>query len=159
MIVAFTGHRLGPKLLGFQENYLHVALKKAMTSELLKLNPDLVIVGGAIGVDTWAAEIALENKIPYLLAVPFIGQERIWPQKSQDHYKYLKSTAAEVVIVCEGGYSSWKMQKRNEYMVNRCDKLIAVWDGTSGGTGNCVKYAGSINKEIIQINPDLFKIV
>ena len=48
-----------------------------------------------------------------------------------------------------------KMQTRNEWMVNHCDKLIAVWNGSDGGTGNCVNYAKSINKEIIYINPDL----
>jgi uncharacterized phage-like protein YoqJ len=52
-------------------------------------------------------------------------------------------------------YSAAKMQIRNEYMVNACDKLIAVWDHTPGGTENCVKYAQSINKDIIYIDPRL----
>jgi hypothetical protein len=32
-----------------------------------------------------------------------------------------------------------------------------VWDGTSGGTGNYVKYARKVGKEIIHINPNDFK--
>ncbi len=46
------------------------------------------------------------------------------------------------------------MDKRNKWMVDNCDLLIAVWNGTSGGTANCVNYAKSINKQIIIINPN-----
>jgi uncharacterized phage-like protein YoqJ len=45
------------------------------------------------------------------------------------------------------------MQLRNEFMVNNSDIVIAVWDGTNGGTANCVKYAQVENKEIIIIDP------
>ena len=45
------------------------------------------------------------------------------------------------------------MQKRNEYMVDLTDKVIAVWDGSKGGTGNCVRYAEKCGKEIIRILP------
>lgn len=31
------------------------------------------------------------------------------------------------------------MQKRNEYMVDLADKVVAVWDGSKGGTDNCEK--------------------
>lgn len=63
------------------------------------------------------------------------------------------SRACEKLIACEGGYASWKMQKRNEWMVDRCDILVSVWDGTEGGTYNCVNYAIGKNKQIIRINP------
>lgn len=52
-------------------------------------------------------------------------------------------------------YYPAKMQKRNEYMVDNSDIVIAVWDGTKGGTYNCVKYAQKLEKKIIQINPKL----
>ena len=45
------------------------------------------------------------------------------------------------------------MQKRNEYMVDLADRVIAVWDGSKGGTANCVKYAEKVGKEIIRIEP------
>lgn len=43
------------------------------------------------------------------------------------------------------------MQKRNEYMVDLADIVIAVWDGSASGTGNCVRYAERCGKQIIQI--------
>lgn len=50
------------------------------------------------------------------------------------------------------------MQNRNKKMVDACDKLIAIFDGTNGGTANCVNYAKYINKEIIIINPKNFLV-
>ena len=56
-------------------------------------------------------------------------------------------------LVSEEFYKPWLMQKRNEYMVDLADKVIAVWDGSKSGTGNCVKYAEKCGKEIIRIKP------
>ena len=37
--------------------------------------------------------------------------------------------------------------------VDNCDKIIGIWDGSKGGTGNCIKYAESVGKDIYYINP------
>jgi uncharacterized phage-like protein YoqJ len=52
-------------------------------------------------------------------------------------------------------YNPLKMQKRNEYMCNNADYLIAIWDGSSGGTKNCVDYYRQNKnlKNLILINP------
>lgn len=42
------------------------------------------------------------------------------------------------------------------WMVDNCDLLIAVHDGSPGGTANCVNYANQKNKKIININPKHF---
>ena len=34
------------------------------------------------------------------------------------------------------------MQARNEWMVDQATRLAALWDGSSGGTGNCFQSAG-----------------
>lgn len=51
--------------------------------------------------------------------------------------------ADEVVDVCPDPYAVWKMQRRNERMVDHTDLLIAVWDGGPGGTANTIRYARS----------------
>lgn len=47
------------------------------------------------------------------------------------------------------------MQSRNEWMVNRSNIVIALWDGSEkGGTYNCLKYAKSkivLDKSDLQI--------
>lgn len=59
----------------------------------------------------------------------------------------------DFIIVCKGGYAAWKMQVRNEYIVNNSDSMIAVHDGSKGGTYNCIKYAESLGREIFRIDP------
>lgn len=155
MIVAFSGHRPN-KLGGFSlPNPTYVYVCQQIEKTLLDLKPDKVISGMALGVDQWAAHIAYKLGIPFLAAVPFEGQEKAWPQASQSIYNLLLSKAVGRVVVCEGGYSADKMQRRNEWMCDNCDLLIAVWDGSAGGTGNCVKYAESIQRKIFHINPRL----
>ena len=153
MIVAFTGHR-PDKLGGYKiPNPTYQKVYREIDKALKELQPEKVISGMALGVDRWAAAIAHKLKIPFLAAIPFEGQEKAWPEESQRIFRLLRKLAAEEVIVSEGGYSPAKMQIRNEWMVDHCDTLIAVWDGSKGGTGNCAEYAKSIGKTIYYINP------
>jgi uncharacterized phage-like protein YoqJ len=155
MIISFTGHRPN-KLGGFSlPNPTYIYVCQQIEKTLKELQPEKVISGMALGVDQWAANIAHKLNIPFIAAQPFLGQEKAWPESSQKTFHKLLKLASEVVIVCEGGYQPVKMQVRNEWMVNRCDTLIAIWDKTPGGTGNCVNYAKSINREIIYIDPRL----
>ena len=155
MIIAFTGHR-SDKIGGYilpNPTYIHICQQLEKT--LKELAPDKAISGMALGVDQYAANVCIKLKIPFIAAIPFLGQEKAWPEKSQKAYHALLSKADEKIIVCDGGYMAYKMQIRNEWMVDHCDKLIAVWDQSPGGTANCIKYAQSINKEIVFINPKL----
>jgi uncharacterized phage-like protein YoqJ len=153
MIVSFTAHRPN-KLGGYKlPNPIYIHVCQQIEKTLKRLNPEKIISGMALGGDMWAANIAIKLNIPFIAAIPFVGQEKAWPASSQKTYHKLLSKAAEKVIVCEGGYAAYKMQIRNEWMVNNSDILIGIWDGTNGGTGNCISYAKSINKEIIYINP------
>lgn len=153
MIVAFTGHR-PDKLGGYKlPNDTYIKVCRDIDWLLKELNPEKVISGMALGVDQWAANIAYKLGIPFVAAIPFEGQELAWPEASQKTYRILRRLASEEVIVSPGGYSADKMQVRNIWMVDNCDSLIAVWDGSKGGTGNCVEYAKSVNRKIYQIDP------
>jgi uncharacterized phage-like protein YoqJ len=153
MIIAFTGHR-PQKLGGFKlPNPIYINVCRQIEQTLKDLKPEKVISGMALGVDQWAAIISYRLGIPFIAAVPFIGQESVWANESKKIYNKLLSKAVEKVIVSDGEYSAQKLQIRNEWMVDHCDKLIGIWDGTPGGTGNCIKYAKLKNKEIIFINP------
>ena len=76
-----------------------------------------IISGGAIGVDTCAAEYALKNNIRLTEILP----------------KYeLYGRAAPII--------------RNQDIVDRADEVIAFWDGESRGTLSVIKYAQKIKK-------------
>jgi uncharacterized phage-like protein YoqJ len=63
--------------------------------------------------------------------------------------------AAEVVNVTDYDIfpGAWVYQKRNEWMVDHADEVVAVWDGTSSGTANCVAYAKKVGKPVWRIHP------
>lgn len=159
MNIAFTGHRPN-KLGGYDDKTnLRSRIMKRVDEVFTpyKFQNIIIISGMALGVDTWAAEFAIAHNIPFHAYIPFVGQERMWPPAAQAHYHDLRRKAALCVHVCSEGYAAWKMQKRNEAMVDSCSVLIAVWDGTSGGTGNCVQYAKSKGCKIIHINPQMMR--
>lgn len=156
-IIAFSGHR-PDKLGGYRlpnPTYIHICQEIEKT--LTELRPYMVITGMALGVDQWAANVARKMKIPYIAAIPFEGQECKWPKRSQRTYRALRKLAMGETIVCPGDYSAEKMQLRNQWMVDNADALIAIWDGSRGGTKNCIEYAKSQNKQIYYIDPRLDK--
>ena len=146
MIVCATGHR--PDKLGGYGLHVESKLKRLAFTWLKEHRPNKAISGMALGWDQAFAQAALELEIPLIAAVPFLGQERAWPQSSQEKWKTILDRAEEVVTVSTGGYAVWKMQKRNEWMVDQSDRVLALWDGSSGGTGNCITYADKMSRPI-----------
>lgn len=157
MKLAFSGHR-PEKIGGYDlDNPCSKWIKKEIIKQIDINKPSTLISGMALGVDTIVALLAIELDLELIAAIPFNGQEKIWPQKSKDLYnQILQYKKINKVIVCDGGYEPYKMQVRNKWMVDNCDKLIAVYDGTKGGTANCFNYAIKINKPTFVINPNDF---
>lgn len=160
LTVCFTGHR--PQSLGgfSDQSMMALKIKEKLKEEILKLinlGFNRFISGGALGVDQWAAEIVIELKIVYdiklIIAKPFPSQDSIWPLSSREHFKNICNQADEVINVSPDPYKNWKMQKRNQYMIDNSKIMIAVWNGLSGGTANAVNYGKKKNIQIILINP------
>lgn len=167
MIISITGRRPNglPKEYGYNLNneawtklkeYIEVTIE-----ECYKYAPKeelTLITGMAIGVDTafWEVAAKLRKNNPNIrieAALPFVGQEKKWTEKSQKQYKKMLSESDKVTIVSEGGFATYKMMTRNRYMVNKSDIIIAVICKETGGTAQCVKYAKEHNKVVIEINP------
>jgi uncharacterized phage-like protein YoqJ len=155
VILAGTGHR--PNKLN-NEYDLTGPLTRAIARQVYllidHLHPIKINSGMALGFDMILAICAIRKNVPVDAYIPFQGQELKWPRQSQELYRrILEKKLVTPIIVCDGEYVAWKMQKRNEAMVNAATDIVACWDGTEGGTGNCVKYAMSTHKPIHRINP------
>jgi uncharacterized phage-like protein YoqJ len=151
-VIAFTGHR-SDKLGGYDvPNPTYVQVCRETEALLVELKPTKCISGMAIGFDSWSANVCIKLGIPWLASIPFLGQEKRWPKKSQDQYHWLLSKATEQVIVCDS-FSLAAFQRRNEHMVDNCDEVISCWNGTKGGTANCIAYAEKMGKPIHRIVP------
>lgn len=162
-IIAFTGHR-PHKLWGYdihQRKYrdLFRSLYSAVMTEW-QMKGDLLLVSGmALGVDQVAAMLGIWMRdqrhlsVRVEAAIPCLNQECKWPQSSREQYQSILTGCDIRTVIHNGTYNYRCMQQRNEYMVDKADVLIAVWDGSSGGTGNCVRYAKQKGVKIVKINP------
>ena len=159
---AFTGHRPRRLPFGFNENDIRCKLlKDNIRSNIMSLieNKEVVnfISGMALGIDMYAAEIVLELKeyYPFITleaAIPCENQSAKWISSSVKRYNdILKKT--DKITILQKEYTPTCMQKRNKYMVDNCDYLIAVYNGKPGGTRNTLNYAERVGKEVILINP------
>lgn len=164
--VCFTGHR-PDKLYGYDifsplNSAIEIELDKIIKQSILE-GYDTFISGGALGVDQMAAHNVVawrDDEFPnikLIIARPFPSQACKWPKTFQNYFDSLCKSANEVIDVSPDPYAAWKMQKRNIWMVDNSDLVIAVWDGSEGGTGTCIRYAESKNKKIIRINPLMLK--
>jgi len=152
MIISFSGHR-PVKLGGYNTpNSTYNWVKEQLRNILQELKPEKCISGMALGTDTWAAEICIDMNIPFIAALPFKGHGNRWPKASQDIHAEILTKAAEVVTVCdEMSYKAFLV--RDEWMVDHGDELVAVYDGSGGGTGHTVGYAKKVGKTIHIIDP------
>jgi uncharacterized phage-like protein YoqJ len=145
-IFAFTGHRPN-KLGGYRDEVLQ-GLVKFAKEKLQEAKPGHCITGMALGWDTAVAIACVDLGIPWTAAVPFPGQQSIWPLDDQVRWTELIRKATVVEFVSEE-YSVSNLQKRNEWMVDHGDYVIALHDGSTGGTYNCIKYAKKVKKPVI----------
>jgi uncharacterized phage-like protein YoqJ len=151
VIAAFTGHR-PDKLGGWDPLHPVVGrIRKGIRDALAREWPLYAICGMALGVDTWAAETCVELGIPFIAALPCDNMDAPWSLPAKERFKALVKKAREAVVVSPGPYQPWKMQKRNEWMVDHCTHLYSVFDGSRGGTYNCLAYAAEIGREVREI--------
>lgn len=150
--VAFTGHRKLPSEMLVYQN-----LTNTLQTAVEKYDDLQGIAGGALGVDTIAAEVMADLAIPYKLYLPCHNQDRFWSEQQKERYQLTLLMAQEVRYIYEGDYpGAWVMFRRNEAMVDDCDFLIAVYDGSkTGGTAQCVGYAEMRNKTIVTLRPNI----
>lgn len=163
---AFTGHRPQNLPFGFDESdvrcvELKIRLYRTIESLITTHHVTHFISGMALGVDMYAAEIVLElkEKFPEITlecAIPCETQASRWNTQMQKRYNNIVSKADKKTVL-QSNYTADCMDKRNKYMVEHADFLIAVWNKKPSGTGNTVRYAKKLNKVIGIINPETIK--
>lgn len=152
MDLAVTGHRLNR--LGYQD-WVEGRLKDLARVALQKYQPAQVLTGMALGWDMAVAAAAAELKVPFVAVVPFEGQDSFWPDETRLHYTRLLSKATRVEVVVPGRLTPEQKKTafkvRNVYLVEHCDVLLALWDGTRSGTGHCVEVAGALQRKTVNL--------
>ena len=88
-------------------------------SPYIPADTDVIISGGAGGVDTLAEKYADKMKLSKYIIRP-------------NYARYKKGAPL----------------KRNDEMVDMCDMVLVFWDGISTGTKHTIDYASKIGKKI-----------
>jgi uncharacterized phage-like protein YoqJ len=152
--IAFTGHR--PDKIGGYDlaaDQLRVAFARRVLRGLqARYAPECFITGMAQGWDIAVAEACRQIELPYIAAVPFPEQTETWPRAARRRWDRLCAAAAEVHVL-EPSFSIAGLHRRNEWMVNRAGLLVALWDGSSGGTAACMRYAAKVGTATINVWP------
>ena len=160
---AFTGYRPQKLPFGFNESDpACVNLKAALYQEidgLIGQGYAHFLSGGAMATDTWAAEavIELKKKYPWILlemVSPFDGQADRWNEAYRARHNRLFEEA-DIVTVISHAYTKSCMFRRNRYLVENADLLLAVYDGLPGGTAMTIGYAREIGVPVLCLAPDL----
>lgn len=163
-VCCFTGHRPQSLPFGFNEQdkrcvKLKQLLRKEIERQITYEGVTHFISGMAIGVDMFAAEAVLElkEKYPQITlesAIPCETQAVKWSSALRERY-YLIASKCDKETMIQRHYTDDCMQKRNMYMVDSSDTVIAVWDGRPSGTGKTVAYAESKSKTVVIIDPKI----
>lgn len=161
-VCAITGHR--PSRFLFKNNEDDIMckrLKKKIKKELkhlYKRGVHTFWVGGAEGVDMWAAELLIQLKsyeaycdVKIMLAIPFEGHNKSWTNRSSERLKRIIKHSEEVVIVSDSREAKQQAyRKRNQYIVDKADCLLAVCHKNKitarSGTNMTLQFA--LKKEI-----------
>ena len=148
----FTGHR--PEKLKSSESNIKSKLKKEILSAI-KAGFTTFITGMARGTDIWAAELVIEFRdsgfpIKLICASPFEGFENNWETEWKQRYNQVMEKADLVRFICQY-YSPSCFQIRNQWMVDHSMRVIAIYNGSAGGTRNTINYANSKNIPVVTV--------
>ncbi len=148
MNCAFTGHR------NFDYYNEIRSLERAVESAIIYDDVDTFYNGMARGFDLAAAQTVIQlkrrYKIKLIACVPFYGQKETLNAFDRKIYEEVLEHCNEIIVLSQDYYPGC-MYKRNRYMVNNCDMVIAYYRGKRGGTQYTVKYAEEQQKKIVYI--------
>lgn len=159
---AFAGHRPQKLPFGFDEaDPRCVAFKEAVKEAIEALIGEgyaHFLSGGALGMDLFAAEAVLElqQKYPWIIlemVSPFDAQAAKWARAYQLRRDRLFA-AADIVTATGHAYTKGCMFRRNRYLVDNADLLLAAYTGQPGGTAMTVDYARKSGIQVRRILPN-----
>lgn len=141
--MAVTGYK--PMELGiFSDKHPGVSIiKRALASRMLSFveeGTEWFVTSGASGVELWASEvvISLREQYPQVklsILTPFLEQESRWPDHAKEQYYQVLNQADHVASITNRPYESpTQLKLKNEFIVQKSDGLLVVYDEESRGS-------------------------
>lgn len=150
-VCCFTGHRELPRDRETQRS-LEQAIRKAVTDAIAD-GFTVFYAGGAVGFDMLASiEVLLQKRshpeLKLIEALPFPGHDKTFSAEDKQRFAMVKGLADELVYVSEA-YHEGCFRRRNEYMVDRSERLIAYVRRPVGGSASTYAYAQKCGIETV----------
>lgn len=157
----FTGHR--PEKLPWRDDEsrpdcltLKARLAQAL-EELYDRGARHFICGMAQGCDLYFAEAVLRLReerpdVTLEAALPCPTQTRSWPEKERRRYQAILDRC-DLETLVQQHYDRGCMLRRNRYMVERSAMLLAVYNGSGGGTRYTISHALDCGLQIVTLEP------
>ena len=120
---------------------------------------DIGITSLAVGADQLYAEVLRKANIPYIAIIPSADYETTFQNTDNlGRYQELLRNASERIQLPFEKPSETAFYEAGKQIANLSDMLLAIWNGLPakglGGTGDIVKYALSIKKPVVHLNPE-----
>lgn len=156
----FTGHRPAKLPWRFREEDPRCVALKGRIADAVEMAYQEgyrhFICGMALGCDQYFCEavLALREQHPDVTieaALPCPTQADAWTAVQRERYERLLAEC-DLETMVSGKYTSSCMQRRDRYMVDHASLLIAVFDGTAGGTRYTMQYAMQRGLNIVDIS-------
>ena len=156
MICCVTGHRPSGFPFSPDDGESRLEYKKRLYDDvqgLMEQGYRHFITGMADGVDVDFAIAVLyfKNKFAGVTLEAALPYPRTAYQTNADPMNVKENILSKCdrISVVSDVYYEGCMQKRNCYMVDKSDLVLAVWNGTQkGGTWNTIRYARQVRKPI-----------
>ena len=145
-----TGHRNLPQR---EINYVKAALRREIDRAAAD-SYTCFISGFGEGVEQYFAEIVLEKQKenPALELIAVIPYRKRLDSLNEKGRTYKMLEACSEVVVVQEEYHPSVYSRRRRYMVERSDRVIAVYDGREkGGTVRMIRFAHMLKKELCEI--------
>lgn len=112
----------------------------------------------ADGADQLFANKLIQVQIPFTAVIPCSNYEDAFSSRAAaEHYRKLLARAAAIDQLQYDAPSSEAFMEAGKRVVDRCDVLLAVWDGEDsagyGGTADVVSYAKRRKTPVYQLEP------
>jgi len=163
----FSGHRPAKLSFGYDEEHpdcfrLKVRLL-SLIDEMRKRGVTTYFSGMAQGIDIFAAEAVTDIRRTYpgdnirlIAVIPYEGQADRWSEKYRERYFNILAKTDEVITL-QKRYTENCMLERDRYMIDASAYLIAIYNGSKGGTKYTIDYAIKKGLDVTIINPDTLK--
>ena len=159
MVCAFTGHRAWKLPWGSDEEDPRCQAVKTILAQRLEqafsMGCRTFLCGMALGCDLYFAQAVLDlrEKYPDLIlesAIPCPTQSQGWSAADRARYEAILDQC-DLETVVQQHYDRGCMMRRNRYMVDHAQRIIAGYDGSPGGTGSTVRYARSRGLTVLPV--------